>query len=151
PRLRHWEWHYLHRLCQEEWPMFPTRDPNVRALAFSPDGRYLAYNSGELVVREYATGKVLYSWPGWIDSVCFSPDSRLIAAAGSDILGNLLRRETLKVREVTTGKEVPHLSVPVHCKDLAFSGDGKSLFRRLDDGTLQVVDVATGQVGPPLL
>src|SRR5205823_3476271 len=45
PRLRHWEWHCLSRLCRED--VLTLRGPaghagTVQAVAFSPDGRTLA-------------------------------------------------------------------------------------------------------------
>jgi tRNA A-37 threonylcarbamoyl transferase component Bud32 len=41
PHLRHWEWHYLKRLCHGERYTLQTRR-SVRGLAFSPDGTRLA-------------------------------------------------------------------------------------------------------------
>src|SRR5262249_22359149 len=41
PDLRHWEWHYLKRLCHPELRTLENDAP-VRWLAYSPDGKHLA-------------------------------------------------------------------------------------------------------------
>jgi WD40 repeat protein len=44
--LRQWEWHYLKRLCRGELVRLDSHKDVVNALAFSPDGKFLASGSG---------------------------------------------------------------------------------------------------------
>jgi hypothetical protein len=62
----------------------------VRALAFSPDGKTLASGESDqaLVLYETLTGRVrreLAGHAGSIFAIAFSPDGRVVASAGSDL------------------------------------------------------------------
>jgi WD40 repeat protein len=64
-------------------------DDNVRALAFSTDGRLLATGSRDKIVRlwEVATGRERHRFLGHVcevDDVAFSPDGKLLASASAD-------------------------------------------------------------------
>jgi WD40 repeat protein len=117
------------------------------ALAFSPDGQAIAlgYHSGTLEVRDTATGNVRQSCPGIanrVTSVAFSPDGRLLAAAGEESesrpLAEVVTEEvkkfihienstnrTVKVWEVATGR-IARI-IPGPWGPLAFSSDGQIL------------------------
>jgi WD40 repeat protein len=91
---RSWEWDYLDRLCRGERRALPDQAGAVAALAFSPDGKYVAVGSGGYLAQ--AAGKegsvTLYqaddgrqvfrvAQPGGTASraVAFSPDGRHLA------------------------------------------------------------------------
>ena len=80
-------------------------------MAFSPDGKWLAtIAAGDTVtvwdIRSMQSGAgnpLLRSVHGHIDgilSIAFSPDSKLLASGGYDFV--------VRVRDVTTGRVVPH-------------------------------------------
>src|SRR5207244_1897119 len=100
--LRGWEWEYARRQCRLDLQTFRDPGPAVNAVAFSPDGRLVASGSGrfqdneppeirgDLVVRDAATGRLIFEQPGLrggVRSVAFSPDGRWIAAGYSQGLG----------------------------------------------------------------
>jgi RNA polymerase sigma factor (sigma-70 family) len=114
-------------------------------LAFSPDGRLLAFNTPrEVVLAEADTGKVRHrlgghtdGWhgdePGW--RFAFSADGRTLAAAGRD------DRE-LRLWEVASGKE--RLRFPAQggaIRSIAFSGDGRYLATGTSDTTVLIWDL----------
>jgi WD40 repeat protein/tRNA A-37 threonylcarbamoyl transferase component Bud32 len=114
----------------------------VRSVAFSPDGKYLAAsaisaNEKETVVRLWdpTTGKELGSFhkpnPLIVNQVVFSPDSRWVALADRSV----------HVWDVRTSKEV--FSLPNHTfTGAAFSPDGKRLAVG-GDGKVMVWDTTT--------
>jgi WD40 repeat protein len=124
----------------------------VRGVAFSPDGRSLAAaRSGSwsdrrnrVTVWEVATGRERLTLDGDGDagpvtpqSVCFSPNGLLIAAA----LGN-----TVRLWDAASGKEVRTLrghTEPV--AGIGFSPDGGRLVSGGRDRTVRLWDVATGR------
>ncbi len=69
--------------------------------------------------------------------LCYSPDRRLLAAAGMDAVVRLIEMETGKIsREIPTGQ--------VEVNGVAFSPDGNELATAGDDGTIRVWNLATG-------
>lgn len=113
----------------------------VARFAFSVDGKLLAttlegkvrtWDAGGKLVREYATGA------GTGGGVAFSPDGRLLAAAGPDGVISLF--------DVATGQALRHLAghdSATHA--LAFSPDGRLLASGGHDAQLAVWEVASGQ------
>ena len=47
PERRGWEWHFVKRLCNLERLTLVAGRPSVNAIAFSPDGAWIAVGSGE--------------------------------------------------------------------------------------------------------
>jgi WD40 repeat protein/serine/threonine protein kinase len=120
----------------------------VIAVAFSPDGQYLASASGEtdkpgkVKVWDAGSGKELLcvggqAVPNPLVHLAFSPDSRRIASPG---LGN-----TVKVWEISTGRELFTLSghtAPI--LHVTFTPDGHRLIAAGRDRLVNIWDLPPG-------
>lgn len=119
----------------------------VRAVAFSSDGQWLAAAGGnpaqfgEIKLWQVATQKEARTIRGHRDNVfalAFSPDGKLLATCSYDRL--------LKLWDVATGAEIKTLKDHTDAVfDVAFSPDGKRLASASADRTVKVWDVASGQ------
>jgi hypothetical protein len=122
---------------------FEGHQSGVVAIAYSPDGQFLASGSHDATLRVWdaATGKELRRFDGFhgtMESVAFSPDSKLLATGGDQF-------RTIHVWELATGKEVLQLKghrgpVP----SVAFAPGGRSLASGSQDGTALVWDLTGG-------
>jgi hypothetical protein len=129
-----WEWHYVNRLCHAERVSVEMPAGSVSALAFSPDGRWIATGSGGMLAQgsrgptlglwERPTGRrrsLPHGSENVIWSLAFSPDGTRLAVGGTN--------PQVEVRDVKTGeilwsKQEPHLP---QAMSVAFSPDGRSL------------------------
>jgi RNA polymerase sigma factor (sigma-70 family) len=123
----------------------------VTAVAYSPDGKYLAYAADpEIVLRDAKTTKEIrkIKMPNHVTALAFSPDSKLVAAKAGDLL--------IRIWEAETGKEIHALgeginnagfAPPSLMRSFDFSPDSKFL---IASGfySLRMWDVGTGKEVP---
>ena len=117
----------------------------VKALAFSPDGNYVAFGGGSTSgdqslarVLDVKTGKEVahLAHKGQVLSVAFSPDSRYLATGGEDGTARIMN-------VVAGGTELCRLQ---HARDVnvvGFSPDGSRVATGSNDGTARTMDAST--------
>ncbi len=119
----------------------------VRAIAFSPDGKLLAAAGGnpaqfgEIKIWSVADRKEIHSIRSHRDNIfaiAFSPDATKLATCSYDRL--------IKLWDAATGQEIATLRDHTDAVfSAAFSPDGKRLASASADRTVKIWDVATGQ------
>jgi len=138
------EWGYWNRLLHSDLLSLKGHTEKVNAVAFSPDGEYIASGSDDKSVKVWntATGQAMLSLKGHTDSVtsvAFSPDGTRIVTGSRD--------KSAKVWDAFTGREISTLRG--HTRDVtsvAFSPDGKHLVTGSWDNTARIWDTASFHV-----
>jgi hypothetical protein len=124
-----------------------SEGPVVQHVAFSPDGKLLAWSvgGGAVWVADAVTGKVLPQWPTIepnLSALCFSPDKRVLAIADAE--------HRVHLRELMTGKDRGILAGHrAGVTGLAFSADGRTLLSASADTTVLLWEVAPSQAATP--
>jgi WD40 repeat protein/serine/threonine protein kinase len=166
---RGWEWHFVKRLCNLERLIVEAGPVSVNAVAFSPDGVWVATGSGASIqnMAAGATGtteaaldlwdvksgqrrQAIRGFKGTLFGVAVSPDGQRIAV-GSGLGGRQVEAQ-LTVLDAATGGILWTQNEPgLMALSVAFSPDGKSLavgyglYSSLIAGKVKVWDVATWQ------
>ncbi len=115
----------------------------VSALAWSPDGTYIASASGDKTVQVWntLTGDQVFTYCGHSDavnSVTWSPDGTRIASASSD--------STVQVWDATTGQNILKCSAHPHrIHSITWSPDGKRIASGGDGHRVQIWDALTSK------
>ena len=122
----------------------------VRAVAVSPDNQTFAVAGDDKVIRLYDldSGEPRAPLTGCvadIHALAFSPDGKTLASAGGDKEHH--QDGELKLWDLSN-TQAPILSVPLDRPvwDLSYAPTGKTVALGLGDGTVQVLDVATGKL-----
>ncbi|MBN9120102.1 MAG: protein kinase, partial [Planctomycetes bacterium] len=142
PRLRGWEWHYVHRLCNGSLLTLRGHKFAVQSVSFSPDGARVVTGSWDRTAKVWdaKTGTELLTLKGHTDAVlsaCFSTDGARIVTAGND--------RTAKVWDAHTGTEL--LTLKGHGSvvySACFSTDGARIVTGGRDKTAKVWDAGAG-------
>jgi WD40 repeat protein len=116
---------------------------SVSALAFSPDGKWLASGGDDhlIAIWETASGRVLrklQAHTGKIGALAFSPDGKLLASGSAD--GSSILWEPLSGRAIRR-----FLAPPGNIEHLAFSPDGHLYVAASGYGTA-VWELSTGRL-----
>jgi WD40 repeat protein len=122
-------------------------------VAFSPDGKKALSGCSDGIVRlwELDTGKVLLALDAHLGgrawTAAFTADGKhAVTGGGSTFDGNGAPEASLRLWDLTTGKEIRHYQG--HTKDVrrvALSQDGKQLLSGSFDGTMRLWDLETGK------
>ena len=116
---------------------------SIEAIAYSPDGAYLASGSNDNTIKiwEVETGRLLRTLIGHTDdvySVSYSPDGKYITSGSRD--------ETIKIWEVVTGECIRTLTGHTSLvKSVTYSPNGKYLATGSWDKTIKLWEVETGE------
>jgi len=113
-----------------------TALPAIPAIAFSPDGRYLASGGLDKSIHiwEVGTGREVRKLEGHgavVASVAFNPDGRYLASGSHD--------KTIRVWQVSTWREIHSLAGnTAEVRSVAFSHDGRYLAAASKDKTVRL-------------
>ncbi|MUG95108.1 hypothetical protein F7734_23195 [Scytonema sp. UIC 10036] len=122
-----------------------SHEDEVNAVAFSPDGKYLATASDDNTARVWnaASGKEVFllKHEDKVNAVAFSPDGKYLATASDD--------NTARVWNAASGKEVFLLKHNpdeiTNVTNITFSPDGKYLTTSDRDKTVKVWNATNGK------
>ncbi len=149
--LRGWEWRYLWAQCRGEERSIMHQFTNaIWALAFSPDGKWLAVGqeNGAVALWDAVTRQPVTELPVAgryvrYKALDFSPEGRFLAWGSREDSGAAF----VTLWDLTAQKEMarfPHSSNLV--VSLAFAPDARWLATLAEDGALRIWDVASNQV-----
>ncbi|MBI1280160.1 MAG: protein kinase [Anaerolineaceae bacterium] len=123
----------------------------IRALAYSPNGRFLASAGKDQSIILWDTqtnrpiGQPLKGHSNWINALAFSPDSQTLLSVSID--------GTIRRWDVTNGQTIGDPLNPNSTElwSVAFDPNGKAFVTGDKDGTILMWDIASGKpVGKPL-
>ena len=139
---RHFEWHYLKRLCLSQPLCCRGHADTVNAVAFSPDGKRIASGSTDKTIKIWNSLDALElsaisGHDAAVETVVFSPDGTRLASGGAD--------GTLRLWDGVSGDKL--FIAAAHTgplADLAFAPDGDRIASGSADGTVRIWDINSG-------
>lgn len=152
-----------HWLLDVATGQFGKQADNAATGAFSPDGKVQIVTDGSTIRRtDWATGKTLSEWQfqkevpqgfrgglgGGVSSLNsrLSSDAMLLATIETYYIDFKNTKQTLRIHEVASGKELYRLKPPAQLvSDVAFVGDNKFVVTASTNSTLRVWELATGK------
>lgn len=113
-----------------------------RAIAISPDGKTFAGSSfSEVLLFGIDDGKLkktINGHDGWIYSICYSPDGKLLATGSTDMTAIIWNIETGRQIKILKGHKAG-----IHI--VKFSPDGKTIATGSADGMIKLWNAETGK------
>ncbi len=122
-------------------PQPPISTGRVAAVAFSPDGRYLAVGAEQAIrvldAQDWSTARILEGHSGQVTSVTWSGDGRFLASGSNDATVRVWDPRTWQIVHVLQGHSGCVAAV-------AFSPTVATLITGSCDGTARLRDAETG-------
>jgi WD40 repeat protein len=137
--MRHWEWHYLKRLCHADLLTLRGHTWNVISAAYTPDGKRIvsASHDGTGRLWDAETGREVLQFQADRNGgyrLAISPDGNYLATSG--------RAQDVRLWNTATGTPVITLTDhPQPLRGLSFSPDGRRLATSSADTTVRVWDL----------
>lgn len=142
--LRDWEWYYLNSISDDSLQTWRGHQAEVRCVAFSPDGQWVASGDGAGEIRLWnartgATLRAIRGHNGPVSSLSFSSDGHLLATGGSD--------GRLKVWDPASGVESASFSANAGAVlSVRFRPRSSSIAVGYDDHNIRLWDTQTRAV-----
>jgi WD40 repeat protein len=137
-------------LCMDQRRQDVSVDTDVQALAFHPEGLYLAIATSSGLARLELTNWRLDSAQtvkGNLSAVAYAPDGKSLAYGGVNVLG---RSRTLDLVPLSLSEAVANSFQNTSVSAVAFTADGNRLVVNAG-GTVRLVDLSAGKVGMSML